>query len=371
MKASICIGVGYGDEGKGLTTSYLCSQNDHESKIVIRFSGGQQAGHTVVENGIRHVHSNFGSGTLNNIPSYFTEHCVFYPNTISREETILSFKGIKPTLYIHPLAKMTTPADVAYNRIREKNLGHGSCGLGIGATMKRNDTTGFKLFAIDSTYPELFFQKVENITNYYRSTLIKEWDLKEFNKIVESEMVEFKTVYNKSYIIEEYGMLLEYDHLIFEGSQGILLDMDHGVFPNVTYAYTTSKNALEVCNILGVNSIDVFYITRCYQTRHGNGWMSNQDKIELINNEAETNVLNEWQGNFKIGEIDYNLIDYAIKVDKAYHKNYDKTIYTNLVVTCLDQRPEFRFTLGKLSTGFNGYYESRSPESRKITSSND
>lgn len=364
-KAFIVVGTGYGDEGKGLTTSYLCSKFENESNIVIRFSGGQQAGHTVIENGIRHVHSNFGSGTLFNVPTYFTEHCTFYPNTIHREETVLSFKGIKPILYIHPFAKMTTPADVAYNRIRETKLGHGSCGLGIGATMKRNDTTGFKLHAIDTTYPELFFQKVDNITNYYKS-IIDESDLKEFNSIVESEMSLFKEVYDKTFGIVKYDFLTSFDNLIFEGSQGILLDMDHGVFPNVTYANTTSKNAIEVCNKLKIKTIDIFYITRCYQTRHGNGWMSNREDVKLINNESETNVFNQWQGNFKIGEVDYTLIEYAINVDKSYHIDFRGEVLINIVVTCLDQRPEFKFDYTKIESGFDGYFESFSPESRKL-----
>jgi adenylosuccinate synthase len=58
--------------------------------------------------------------------------------------------------------------------------------------------------------------------------------------------------------IEGYDYLKSFNHLIFEGSQGILLDMDHGVFPNVTYANTTSKNAYEVCKLLKIKILKCF-----------------------------------------------------------------------------------------------------------------
>lgn len=54
--------------------------------------------------------------------------------------------------------------------------------------------------------------------------------------------------------------------------------MDHGVFPNVTYAHTTSKNAYEICKKLDIEDIEMYYVTRSYATRHGNGWMSNEKR---------------------------------------------------------------------------------------------
>jgi len=169
MEASIVVGLQFGDEGKGMSTDYLCSLYPKDTTVVVRFSGGQQAGHTVIHNGIKHIHSNFGSGTLRGIPSYFSEHCCIYLNTIDTERSVLKEKGIEPKLTVHPLAKLTTPYDVAYNRIIEKINNHGSCGLGVGTTMKRHNETGYKLYAIDLVYPQLLLQKLENIKNYYKS----------------------------------------------------------------------------------------------------------------------------------------------------------------------------------------------------------
>lgn len=365
MKASIVLGTQFGDEGKGSTVAYLSekySEKYHDSGIVVRFSGGQQCGHTVVKKNIRHIFSNFGSGTLENLPSYFTEHCTIYPKTIFNEFNVLREKGFNPLLYVNPLTKITTPYDVAYNRITELKNNHGSCGLGIGATMKRNETTGYKLFAIDTISSNIFNQKLKNIKNYYES-IIDIDDLDLFNKISDEENIIFGDLLGQNFTIKPYDFLTKFRNLIFEGSQGILLDMDHGIFPNVTYSNTTSKNAIEICNKLGINDINIYYVTRCYQTRHGHGWMSNNQPIELIKNSLETNVYNEFQKEFKIGEIDYDLLKYSLSVDNIYSNDCKK----NLVVTCLDQRPNFKFDYSKLKFYFENKYESYSDVYQNIT----
>lgn len=358
MYAQIVVGLGFGDEGKGLTTDYLCSQN--ENSLVVRFSGGQQCGHNVCLGEKSHVHSNFGSGTLRGLPSFFSEHCTFYPVTMFNEFKVLEQKNVSPKLHLHPLAKLTTPYDVIANRILESKNKHGSCGLGIGTTMKR-DEIGYKLFAADLENINLLKIKLDEIRRYYENQIEiagkdKDW--------LEQELEDFFNFLPLLPInIADYSFLQSFENIIFEGSQGIMLDQFHGIFPHVTFANTTSKNAIEICNKLNIKKREVFYVTRCYSTRHGVGWMPNEDKIELINIEAEINVFNEHQKDFRIGEIDYDLLNYALKVDAIYSGNIEK----NLVVTCLDQRENFQFDYSKLKTKFKNIYESRSPFSEKIT----
>jgi adenylosuccinate synthase len=162
--------------------------------------------------------------------------------------------------------------------------------------------------------------------------------------------------------IRSYEFLTDYDNLIFEGSQGIMLDMNHGIFPNVTYANTTSKNAIEISKKLNIKDIEIYYVTRCYQTRHGIGWMSGKDLMGEVNNPDETNVLGEWQGEFRIKEIDYDLLNYAIGIDNIYSGGLPK----NLVVTCLDQRTNFKFEYHKLVVNFNNIFNSFSPDSESL-----
>jgi adenylosuccinate synthase len=371
MKASIVVGLGFGDEGKGLVTDWLCSPQKMmgSNPLVIRYSGGQQCGHTVVIDGKSHIHANFGSGTLRGIPSYFSEHCSFYMNTLVREHQHFVKHGVKPELYIHPLAIMTTPMDVAFGRIREKDHGHGSCGLGIGTTQMRHNST-HKLYAVDLLNIDILKQKMVSISQYY----LRQFEYlgsyiahNDYQEIIEEEMPNFIDACKNwkdyiNYLTKLEDLLDSQNHLIFEGSQGILLDKDHGIFPNVTYANTTSKNALEIIKRLGLKFPHIYYVTRCYQTRHGNGWMSNRDEIKLINNENETCVENTWQGKFRTGELDYQLLNYAMEVDSAYHPQH---IIKSMVVTCMDQRPGFVFDQKAVDEPLK-YFYSHGPEAKNI-----
>lgn len=347
-KAQIIIGLGFGDEGKGITTDFLARHNPQS--VVIRFSGGQQAAHTVMIEDKKHVHSSFASGALRGLPSYFTEHCTIHPVFMLNEQKELQEKKGNTELHIHPLAKVTTPFDVWQNRTNTRNLEHGTCGKGVGATMKRNESP-YKLFAADLIAPrEMLVEKLKGIAYYYGfadENEIREY-LKDFLEAID------KIDWN----IDDYSYLKLFDNLIFEGSQGVLLDMDHGIFPHVTYAHTTSKNACEVCRFLNIEDIEMFYVTRCYATRHGNGWMSNEKEMSLRNNEEETCTFNEYQKELRLGTLDYDVLNYALKLDGAY----SCTTRKNLVVTCLDQTDE-KFEQEKLTIEFETVYGSYSPYS--------
>ncbi|KMQ66640.1 adenylosuccinate synthetase [Chryseobacterium angstadtii] len=348
-KAQIVIGLGFGDEGKGITTDFLAQQNP--DSVVIRFSGGQQAAHTVMMEGKKHIHSSFASGSLRGLPSYFSEHCTIHPVFLINEKKELMAKNGNTELHIHPLAKVTTPFDVWQNRTNRKNLEHGTCGKGVGATMKRHESP-YKLFAADLIAPRgMLIEKLKGISYYYGFTdedQLKEM-LSDFLDAV--DQIDWK--------IDNYEYLNSFENLIFEGSQGILLDMDHGVFPNVTYANTTSKNAYEICKQLNIEDIEMYYVTRNYSTRHGSGWMSSEKELMLKNNEEETCIFNEYQKELRFGELDYDLLNYALVLDGAYGEASRK----NLVITCLDQWDE-QFKIENVKIKFDKVYGSYSPFSK-------
>lgn len=348
-KAQIVIGLGFGDEGKGITTDFLAQQQPES--IVIRFSGGQQAAHTVMIDDKKHVHSSFGSGALRGLPSYFTEHCTIHPVFLLNERKELMKKNGNVELYIHPLAKVTTPFDVWQNRTSTRNLEHGTCGKGIGATMKRHESP-YKLFAADLITPRaMLIEKLRGIAYYY-GFMDEEQEEEAVNDFLHAvDEIDWK--------ISDYNYLNKFENLIFEGSQGILLDMDHGVFPNVTYANTTSKNAYEICSLLKIEDIEIYYVTRIYSTRHGSGWMSNEKELKLKNNEEETCVFNEYQKDLRLGELDYDLLNYALILDGSYVTATKK----NLIITCLDQIDE-QFKLENIKQEFDKIYGSYSSYSK-------
>lgn len=336
------IGSMFGDEGKGLTVDYLSSKLNPENSLIIRFSGGHQCGHTVHFKDKRHVFRCFGSGSFRGLKTYFSEDTCVYPNILLAESLSLKAKGaIYKDIKFHPNVKLTTPYDVALNRIQEKMNSNGSTGMGIGTTMARNIKYGFNLVVADILHKNILYAKIEAIKDFYLNRLVPEEYKQEFINYSNSEMSVFREGINSNLIqIEDYDYLLNFSDLIFDGSQGLLLDMSIGIFPNVTYSDLTSRAINKVLKESSIrfDLIDTYYITRCYLTRHGKGWFPNNGEIHLIENEEETNVKNLWQGQFRITEFDKELVEFAIKRDMLLASN----IQPNIVITCLNQRPGFQ-----------------------------
>jgi len=154
-KSFVVIGLGFGDEGKGLTTDYLCLH--HPDALVVRFSGGHNAGHTVaLPDGQRHVFSSFGSGTFRGNASYWSSYCTLYPSALLVEYAALKKLNISPRLFLDARTMITTPYDLAYNQAVEMINKHGSCGVGVGPTIERNESLiPYKFYAQDMLYPQV------------------------------------------------------------------------------------------------------------------------------------------------------------------------------------------------------------------------
>jgi adenylosuccinate synthase len=104
----IVVGLGYGDEGKGITTGFLCKK--YPNSIVIRYNGGHQAGHTVYKTlDDYHIFSSFGSGTLQGIPTYWSSYCTFSP--IHFLDELISLDE-NPKIFIDKHCPVTTHYDV-------------------------------------------------------------------------------------------------------------------------------------------------------------------------------------------------------------------------------------------------------------------
>ena len=328
MKSQAVIGLGFGDEGKGLTTNYLCLLNP--KALVVRYSGGQQAGHTVVLDGKRHVFSNFGSGSLNGNSTYWSKYCTVDPFGIYNEMQLLLKAGITPTLYIDAKCPITTPLDKNYNQMSiGEDMRNGTCGVGVGTTLAREEKFHSILFQ-DLFFPSVLDIKLDLLAkNYYPNRLRVQEQIDVFKHCV-NYIVNCPTIHISG------GFPQNFKNVIFEGSQGLLLDQHYGFFPHVTRSNTGSTNIREM-----LFCPEIWCITRAYQTRHGNGPMTNQDikhKIEL--NPLETNVFNNFQGEFKVSLLDLDLLEYGIKKDNFISLNKH-----NLVITCLDQiQNDLRFT---------------------------
>jgi len=310
MNVKAVIGIGFGDEGKGLVTNYLSLQNPKAA--IIRYSGGQQAGHTVVKDELRHIFSNFGSGSLNGAPTYWSQYCTVDPVGIYNELKVLEQKGIRPILHIHAKCPVTTPLDKQYNQSMDAK--NGTCGTGVGSTKRREEA-----------YHSLLFEDLFNKTVFdIKYGLMEEFYLCTANNAKFREAIDFITTHAQ---IKMYTVLPSVPSHIFEGSQGLLLDQHYGFFPHVTRSNVGTTNILE----MGYTP-KCYAVTRAYQTRHGNGPMTNEHFDHNIQpNPLETNVYNKWQGEFRISILDLDLLQYAVSKDEYLNKHRDV-----LVITCLD-----------------------------------
>lgn len=338
------IGLGFGDEGKGMVTGYLCSK-DPENTINIRYSGGPQAAHRVIStNGSEHVHSHFGSGSLYGVPTYWSKYCAFEFTSFQEEyHALAKLLEIEPNILIDGKCPIITTYDIAFDQwdiLRRKN---GTCGFGVGITFEREENNVSLLF--EDLFNEAIFNiKTKLVKEYYehKTKMVFSGD---YGTLIQSKREEFlKDVY---YIKPSYGIPQHFLNIIFEGSQGLLLDQNYGFFPYVTRANTGSTNILK----MGYEP-EIYLVTRAYQTRHGNGPMTNENlSLDIKLPKSEKNVTNRYQGNFRTSILDLNLLKYTIEKDSYIKKDSTKK---TLVITCLDHcNNGYSFTIDGIQLNFN------------------
>lgn len=348
-KAHVIIGANFGDEGKGLVTDYLASKNK-ENVIVIRFNGGAQAGHTVqLQNGIRHVFSHFGSGTLAGATTYLS--CFFISNPIlfCQEFTKLERMNCNPIVYIDPYSTITTPYDMLINQIIEqtrKGERHGSCGVGIGETVERSLHEDFHLTVKDCLTKRIFIDKLKKIRDIWLPQRLAQLNISavttENQKLIDSDIIFTQFLSDTDFFIKhiklaDITIVTQWDSVIFEGAQGLLLDQEMGWFPHVTRSYTGLRNVLSLAKQINLSALDIHYITRTYLTRHGAGPLPNETPdCPCPYFEDKTNVRHPFQGTLRFAPLNIDLLKSSIAADlKTISQDIDYEY--RLAVTCLDQ----------------------------------
>jgi len=346
--AYIIVGLGFGDEGKGLATDFLCLQRPNS--IVIKYNGGHQAAHRVItKEGKSHIFSHFGSGTFRNIPTYRSKYCTFEPMSFLKEfRTLVS----TPTMYVDEECSITTYYDILFNQTIEISNGEkrlGSSGAGYRTTIERQKQLDEKILFKDLLINNDFEKKLERIQEYYRTRTNLETSFvfdsfnheEELDKYLSAVGEVKKLIFNKTIMpVKERDIFLsnKWETYIFEGSQGILLDQNFGTRPHITLSNTTSRNAHEIIGRYKNSNLlkSIYYVTRAYQTRHGYGpFRETSPNFILYNNEDESNHKNEFQGEFRTNFLDIDKLNYALECDNIYSNRVKK----NLIVTCLDHFP--------------------------------
>ena len=355
-KCSIVIGSYYGDEGKGHMTDILCAKNS--STLNVRFNGGAQASHTVVtDNGKRHAFRHFGSGTFSHATTYLSGDFIINPVAFVLEADELEKNyDIFPKVFVNPNAIVTTPWDMYINQILERLRGkekHGSCGFGINETILRSKNEAFKITVKDLNNTSSLISKLEDIKDRYVTAHLKsEYNIdfvslndEDKNKFESYEEINMYVFFVKEFLkkvsIKENSILNNFQNVVFEGAQGLLLDKDNKEsFPHVTPTKTGTTNTVKIItDSVYDGEVDVYYMSRCYMTRHGAGPLKNELKEAPYNNICDlTNVKNEFQGSLRYSYLDLDILISNIlnDMENLIGIPNKKNIY--ITFTCFDEK---------------------------------
>jgi adenylosuccinate synthase len=333
MPAHIVVGLGYGDEGKGLVTDHLVRSTGASG--VIRFNGGAQAAHNVVAGDKHHTFNQFSSGTLAGAMTYLSKYMLVNPHVLFDEWERLRKIGIWPEgkIAVQKGALVTTPFHIAANRIREIDRAggrHGSCGLGIGETvMMAKKHPDIALRVEDLQDPQITALKLMAIHSVYRvelDRLIVSNGLRA-NHVAEPienwsgssrETLKIYEIFAKVVPLFERFNFDPDEHIVFEGAQGVLLDQFYGFHPHTTWSDTTTTNAERLLNEMGLKGykgeVKKIGVMRSYMTRHGRGpFVTEDSSLREDPRFAEAhNGQGEWQGSWRVGWTDLRAMMYSL-----------------------------------------------------------
>lgn len=349
QEAYVVIGANFGDEGKGLTTDFLCSQL-HSNTLNVLFNGGAQRGHTVVTpEGFRHVFHHFGSGTLAGAKTLLSRYFISNPMLFKKEWPLLENQN--PQLFVDTRSPVTTPWDIMLNQIQEEMRGsarHGSCGVGINETVKRSSQPEFLLTVGDLIKEATAETILQNIWQSWVPKRLEPFSVRDLSsnwerlltspKVISNFMEDCRRFVQNSTQVWDTELLQQADHLVFEAGQGLLLDYQHVFYPYVTNSPTGLKNVISLAQESGLTLLKPYYCTRWYMTRHGAGPFETETGTEppTIAVEDPTNVPHPFQGTLRYGLLDLNLLGKSIKQD-LQNVTGSLQVQPKISLTCLDQ----------------------------------
>ena len=320
-KISVIVGAQWGDEGKGKVTDFFAGESDY----VVRFHGGNNAGHTVIVDGNTFKLHLIPSGVVYGSPiSIIGNGVVVDPNALLNEIAYVKEKGIEPKLLVSDRAHVIMPYHIVLDGAlsgHQGSLAAGSTRRGIAPVyadkMFRN---GIRM--VDLLEPDVFREKLEK--GYAFSKGLIEKSLGQRLEITIDEIFDTYLDYGeklKTYIcdtsVELYKAHKAGKTILFEGAQGISLDVDHGVYP-----FTTSSNtaAGHISTGTGVSFRDIdriIGVVKAYLSRVGESPLPS----EIHGDEA--NSLREKGGEYgtttgrprRVGWLDLVQVRQAVRVN--------------------------------------------------------
>ena len=274
FKNIVVLGTQWGDEGKGKIVDLLT----HDAKAVVRYQGGHNAGHTLIINGKKTVLHLIPSGMLRpGVRCYIGNGVVVSPQALLDEIALLeqSVPDIRKRLYISSACPLILPCHVALDKARELQAKRiGTTGRGIGPAyedkvarraLKINDLLHWDRF--ESKLLDLLDYHNFVLTQYYHQAAIDPQAILADAQHWAHELTPMMT----DVAAAIHAHKLKGDLMIFEGAQGVSLDVDQGTYPYVTSSNTCVGSVTNGAG-LGPRFIDyILGVTKAYTTRVGSG----------------------------------------------------------------------------------------------------
>lgn len=274
-KNVVLVGTQWGDEGKGKIVDLLTSKAD----AVARFQGGHNAGHTLVINGEKTVLHLIPSGAMRDgVDCLIGNGVVLSPEQLIREVDQLEARGvsIRSRLMISPACPVIMPYHIALDMAREKARGKkaiGTTGRGIGPAYE--DKVSRRGIRVQDLYQDDFAEKLKVVMDYHNYALLNFFDVDAVDYDETLASISEQAANIKNMVGDVAGRLADLHaagkSVMFEGAQGMLLDIDHGTYPYVTSSNTTAAAAASGTGIGPMDIDGVLGIVKAYTTRVGAG----------------------------------------------------------------------------------------------------
>ena len=285
MSTTVVLGAQWGDEGKGKVTDFFASSAD----LVVRFQGGNNAGHTIVVGEDKIALSLTPSGVLypNCVP-VIGSGCVVDLGFLKKELEMLNEKNISTkNLALSANAHVIMPYHKILDELIEESLGDKKIGTtkkGIGPCYA-DKIQRYGIRVQDLLDDSVFAEKLNSNLNEKNNLLTKIYnhDPLSADEIIQ-EFSEYKEMVQQH--ISDTSLLIsnaikDNKSILFEGAQGTLLDIDHGTYPFVTSSNTSAANAATGSGIGPLNLNRVVGVTKAYISRVGSGPFITEQKNEI------------------------------------------------------------------------------------------
>ena len=277
MSAFVVLGAQWGDEGKGKMTDYLAE----EAEVIVRFQGGNNAGHTVEVGDKQYKLHLIPSGILHDDKlNIIGNGVVVDPKALFTEIDYLEKEGVKVTpnkLIVSDRAHVIMPYHKILDNLKEKARGKndiGTTGKGIGPCYTdKFERCGIRI--CDLIDEEVFKEKLKENIEAKNKYIVNVLDGEELNydEILKEylELAERLKPYVQDTSVRLYDEIKEDKTVLFEGAQGMLLDIDYGTYPYVTSSNTTACGVASGSGVGPTMITNAVGIAKAYTTRVGKG----------------------------------------------------------------------------------------------------